>query len=44
MSERIPTEFQYFENVQKPVNVWRMRLARLLFRQNPRLPDEVIRT
>lgn len=44
MSTRIPTEFQYFENVQKPLNVWRMRLARVLFRQDPKLPDEVIRT
>ncbi len=43
MTARIPTEFQYFENVRKPINVWRLRLARVLFRQNPRLPDEVIR-
>lgn len=44
MTVRIPSEFQYFHNVEQPVNVWRMRLARVLFRQNPRLPDEVIRT
>ena len=35
MSSRIPTEFQYFENVQKPLNVWRMRLARVLCRHHP---------
>ncbi|HEX5360712.1 MAG TPA: hypothetical protein VFW49_06470, partial [Fluviicoccus sp.] len=44
MSRPIPTEFQYFENIRKPVNVWRVRLARVLMRQQPTLPDAVIRT
>lgn len=44
MSRPIPTEFQYFENIRQPVNVWRVRLARVLMRQQPTLPDAVIRT
>jgi len=41
-SNRIPTEFQYWSNIQKPVYQRACKILRLLFRTDPTLPREVI--
>ncbi|RMF18061.1 MAG: DUF2236 domain-containing protein [Candidatus Dadabacteria bacterium] len=41
---RIPTEFRYWENRDKPWAQKRARLVRILFRCDPWLPDATVRT
>ena len=41
---RIPTEFRYFENIQKPANQRRRKFFKLALGFDPVLPDDVVRT
>jgi hypothetical protein len=43
-TERIPTEFRYFENVQKPAVQRRRKWMKAILRFDPQLPDEIVRT
>lgn len=44
MTDRIPTEFQYFENIRKPANKIRLKALAWMYGVKTFLPDDVIMT